>query len=101
MRLDNLNKKMYGIHKICFDCVIDMEAEIKRQGKWEEYVSQQQNANKNAKLDDLEKQIESWLNQRDSFVSEAGEVESWTEGDKSRMYEEIKQWISQQKDVKL
>jgi len=101
MRLDELNKKMYGIHKICFECVIDMEAEIKKQGKWEEYVSQQQNANKNAQLDDLEKRVEAWLNQRDSFVSESGEVESWSEGDKSKMYEEVKQWISQQKEVKL
>jgi len=101
MRVDDLNKKMYGIHKICFECVIDMEAEIKRQGKWKEYVSQQQNANKNAQLDDLEKRVEAWLNQKDSFISESGEVESWSEGDKTKMYEEVKQWILEQKQVTL
>ena len=78
-----------------------MEAEIKRQGKWLEYVSQQQKANKNAQLDDLEKRVEAWLNQRDSFVSESGEIESWSEGDKTKMYDEVKQWISQQKEVNL
>jgi hypothetical protein len=101
MRIDELNKKMYAIHQICFDCVIDMEAEIKKEGKWDEYVSNQRNANKNAQLDDLERQIESWLNQKDSFVSESGEVESWSEGDKTKMYEEVKQWIEEQKQVTL
>jgi len=101
MKADELNKKMYGIHKICFDCTIDMEGEIKRQGKWEEYVSEQRNANKNSELDDLEVAIEAWLNQKDSFVSEAGEIESWSQGNKSKMYEEVKQWIEEQKKVKL
>jgi len=101
MRLDSLNKKMYGIHGVCFDCTIEAEAEIKRQGKWEEYVNFQRNSNKNSELDDLEKRVESWLNQRDTFVSEAGDVESWSEGDKKKMYEEVKQWISQQKEQSL
>jgi hypothetical protein len=101
MKTDHLNKKMYGIHGKCFDCIIEMETEIKRLGKWDEYVSRQRNANKNAELDDLEKQIEEWLNQRDSFISESGEVESWTSGDKTKMYEEVKKWITEQKSISL
>lgn len=101
MRADNLNKKMYAIHQKCFDCVIDMEAEIKKQGKWQEYVSQQVNANKDASLDDFEQMVQSWLAQKDTFITESGEIESWNGGDKEKMYEEIKKWIQEQKQIKI
>jgi hypothetical protein len=29
--------KMYNIHKMCFDCVIDMEGKLKIEGKYNEY----------------------------------------------------------------
>ena len=32
-----LNKKMWPIHGKCFDCVIKMETELKRDGKFEDY----------------------------------------------------------------
>lgn len=101
MRLDNLNKKMYAIHQKCFDCVIDMEAEIKKQGKWQEYVSEQVNANKNASLEDFEEMVNTWLTQKDTFVSEAGHIESWNGGDKEKLHEEIKKWIAQQKQIRI
>ena len=32
-----INKKMWPIHGMCFDCVIKMETELKRDGKWDAY----------------------------------------------------------------
>ena len=58
MKLDNINKKMWAIHHKCFNCVIKMEAEIKRTGKWDEYEKQMLNNNKNAMVDDFEQSIE-------------------------------------------
>ena len=40
MKITDLNKKMWSIHSMCFNCVIKMEAEIKRTGKWDEYEKQ-------------------------------------------------------------
>ncbi len=31
------DKPFYNIHKMCFNCVIDMEAKLRKEGKWEEY----------------------------------------------------------------
>ena len=31
------DKPFYNIHKMCFNCVIDFEHELKKTGKWEEY----------------------------------------------------------------
>ena len=36
MKTTTLNKKMWPIHKMCFDCVITMETELKRTGGYEE-----------------------------------------------------------------
>lgn len=90
IKINDLNKKMWGIHKKCFDCVIKMETEIKRQGKWDEYCAGIMNRNKNAELDDLEAALEQWVDEEDSFVSEQGEVEKWGGGDKKAIYKQVK-----------
>ena len=101
MRADDINKKMYSIHKRCLDCVIEMEAKIKLEGKWDEYAKNQMNANKNAALEDFEKALEAWMQERDTFVSEAGDIESWTGGDKKKMFEEIKANLDKLKKVDI
>lgn len=90
MKINDLNKKMYSIHQMCLDCVIDMEAKIKLEGKWDEYAKNVMNSNKNASLEEFEQAIDSWMQDKDTFVSEAGDIESWSGGDKTKMYEEIK-----------
>ena len=81
MKLDNINKKMWAIHHKCFNCVIKMEAEIKRTGKWDEYEKQMLNNNKNAMVDDFEQSIEEFYKmQVESYVTEQGDIESWSGG---------------------
>lgn len=93
MKIDEYNKKMWAIHQKCFDCVIKMESEIKRQGKWKEYESGVMNENKDAMLDDLERALENWVDEKDTFVSESGEVEKWGGGDKTSVYKQVKEEI--------
>lgn len=102
MKSHEINKKMYSIHSKCFDCVIEMEAQIKREGRWEEYSKEIINSNKNASLEDIEKAIDSWYNEKDeSFVSENGEIENWGGGNKSKVYEEIKNQLEKAKAFKI
>jgi hypothetical protein len=78
---DNINKKMWAIHHKCFDCVLEMEMEIKRSGKWDEYEKQMMNNNKNAMLDDFETSFEEFINSKaESYMTEAGDMESWSGG---------------------
>jgi len=101
MKVNEYNKKMWPIHQKCFECVVKMESELKRTGKYEEYVSNIGNSNKNAILDDLELALENWLEEKDTFVSESGEVEKWGGGDKSAVYKEVKEQIAKlkQRDI--
>lgn len=97
MKIDEYNKKMWAIHQMCFDCVIKMESEMKRLGKWDEYCSNIMNRNKNAELDDLEKALEDWMQESETFVSEAGEIEKWGGGDKKAIYRQVKEEIAELK----
>jgi hypothetical protein len=81
MKGNDLNKKMWTIHHMCFDCVIEMEAKIKREGKWDEYEKQMMNDNKNSMVDDFETSIEEFLKmQNESYFTEQGDIESWGGG---------------------
>lgn len=90
MASNDLNKKMWSIHNKCFDCVIEMEAKIKLDGKWDEYQSQMMNLNKDAMVDDFEKAIEEFYSSKnESYVTEQGDIETWSGGKINE--EEIKQ----------
>jgi len=72
------DKPFYNIHKKCFDCVIDMEHELQKQGKWEEY---QRNI-KNNEIDNQIVEFKNWIEEKmsesnNSFVTEDGVVEKW------------------------
>jgi hypothetical protein len=81
MKSNDLNKKMFNIHGKCFDCVVEMEAKIKREGKWDEYEKGMMNANKNAMVDDFEKAFTEYITSKnESYFTEAGDMESWSGG---------------------
>jgi len=81
MKSIDINKKMFNIHGKCFDCVVEMEAKIKFEGKWDEYEKGMMNKNKNAMVDDFESSIEEFYKmQTESYFTEAGDVESWKGG---------------------
>ncbi len=95
MKADELNKKMYSLHKVCLNCVVDMEAKLKLEGKYEEYEKNILNMNKNASLEEFEMALDSWLEEKDTFVTEQGDIESWQGGDKTQVYQELKKKIEE------
>jgi hypothetical protein len=101
MKSTNLNKQMYAVQGMCYDCVIENEHKIRVQGKWNEYRSEQLTANKNSGLKDFEAAVESWYNEKDQFFTEAGDTENWNQGDKKKAYEEIKERIEEMRNIKL
>ena len=98
MKLDTLNKKMYSIHGICFNCTIDMEHELRKSGKYEEYEKAQQIANKNSLLEEIEAAIDDWYQEKDSYVTEDGDVQSWEGGNKDEIYKKLKDGLSKAKE---
>ena len=73
----HLAKKMYKIHKMCFDCVVDMEADLRKAGLYEEYEKQMMKGNIEAWATGLESWVKESLNETMTFVTEEGDVEDW------------------------
>ena len=89
--------KMYKIHKKCFNCVMDMEMDVKLNGDFESYERNIVANNAESYLKDLEHHLLELLNTSNSqFVSEKGEVERWKGGlNKEVMEKEIKQKLKE------
>jgi len=73
-----MDKQFYNIHTMCFDCVVDMEHELKKQGKFEAY----ENKIHNDEIDNKIKEYKLWINEKvnesnEGFITEAGDVEQW------------------------
>jgi len=102
MRGDRLNKKMWPIHKMCFDCVIMMETELKRNGQYEEYTRSLITGGVKAHIKDLEDvMLELALNDNnESFITEAGDIEKWAgKGiDKQKITTELQEYIQKLKE---
>jgi hypothetical protein len=101
--INRLDKVMYPIHSICFDCVIKHETKLKIEGKFEEY---QINMNKQSlayHLKEMENALLELLmsNSEESFVTEAGDIETWKNNNTSTklLIEGIQEYIQKIKDI--
>ena len=101
MKSTSLNKKMWPIHKMCFDCVITMETNLKREGKFEEYVRELTTRGVKTYIKDLEEALIDMASEsNESFVTEAGDIEKWAgKGvDNVKLTEELQEYIQKLKD---
>lgn len=83
----HLDEKMWAIHKTCFNCVIDMEHEIMKTGKWEEYEKTKMLANVNSYFKEMEDVIKEFTKEHTTkaHVTEDGLVERWKDVSKDRL----------------
>jgi hypothetical protein len=102
MKNHNLNKKMWPLHKMCFDCVVVIETELKRTGQYEEYVRNLTTRGVKTYIVELESALLELAleDSNEEFVTEQGDVEKWAgKGiDKQKLTEEIQEYIQKLKD---
>ena len=102
MKNHNLNKKMWPLHKMCFDCVIVMETELKRTGQYEEYVRNLTTRGVKTYITELESALLELAleDSNEEFVTEQGDIEKWAgKGiDKQKLTQEIQEYIQKLKD---
>ena len=77
----HLDKKVFPAYQKCFDCVVDYEAQLKKEGKSEEYFKNLRNSHIQSAIDKYKDFMEDRMKQsNDNFVTEAGDVENWKGG---------------------
>ena len=65
-------------HRKCYDCVIEMETQLKIKGLWETYQTKIQNTDIDNFIKDYTNFVMSKLEESNmGFVTEAGDVERW------------------------
>ena len=96
------DKVFYNIHKMCFDCVIDFEAQLRKEGKWEEYQRKIKNDEIDNRIAEFKLYIKEKLEEgNDSFISESGEVEKWVgKVNKEKVEEHVKEVIEYLESLK-
>ena len=76
------DEKMRVIHGMCVDCVIDMEHELKKQGKYEEYERKKMTENATAWLkraeQDVEMLKETYTKASSTVMNADGRLEHWS-----------------------
>jgi DNA-directed RNA polymerase subunit M/transcription elongation factor TFIIS len=78
---NHLDKKVYPAYQKCFNCVVDYEEELRKQGKSKEYFDKLHNNNIDKVLDKYKSFVKDQLKEsNDNFVTEAGDVENWKGG---------------------
>jgi hypothetical protein len=102
MKNYELNKKMYSIHKMCFDCVIEFETKLKVEGTYKEYERNLINKGLDVYIKELEDfMLELALNSNEeSFITEAGDIEKWSGGniDKQTIINDLAEYINSLKE---
>jgi len=73
----HLHKKMYNIHGICFDCTVKYEDNLKKAGLYEAYQKRMMQGNMKAFAEDIEAWVLDSINDKDTFVTEQGDIEDW------------------------
>lgn len=78
----HLAQKMYKIHKMCFDCVIDYEAELRKAGLYESYEKNMMQGSMKAFARDVEQWVLETVMSTNTFVTEQGDIEDWNSNNK-------------------
>jgi len=103
MKSTTLNKKMWPIHGNCFECVINMETELKRNGQYDEYARKLTHRGVEVHIKEMEDALMELAlmgNENDDFITEAGDVEKWTGNGvaKEQITKDLQEYIQKLKD---
>jgi len=98
----HLDKKWYNMYKRCYNCQVDFEYELQKQGLWEEYEKFIYNSD----IEGMIEQFSIWINEEienesnQGFVTEAGDVEKWVGSSKNKLLESKEEAIKYLQSLK-
>ena len=81
----HLDKRWYVLYGHCFNCQVDVEHKLRKEGKLEEVEQQITNDHVDGMTKDFEVWFNELLNTNDSFVTEQGDIEKWDGSGKEQL----------------
>jgi len=99
----HLDTKVFPAYQKCFDCVVDYEAELQKQGKSKEYFDDIHNKH----ISNIQKEYKSFIQEKlnegsNSYITERGDKEDWKGGlDKEKLAKELQEGIEFLENLKI
>ena len=90
------------MYRRCFNCQIDFETNLRKSGLWEEYEKNIINSDIDHTIKDYTKWMDEIINNdtNDSFITEAGDIESWVGSSKKKLLENKEETIKYLQNLK-
>ena len=91
------DKRFYIQYHKCYDCILQLEGKLRRNGAWDEYQKTIHNADIDGVKKDFTTFVESLLTESNQgFITEAGDVEQWKSGgmDKELLKKQLDETIN-------
>jgi hypothetical protein len=98
-----LDKKVFPAYQKCFDCIIDYETQLAKEGKSEEYFKGLRNQHIDKVIGEFKNFSQDFMNQsNDNYVTENGELESWRGGfDKTKLRDSVEETLEFLEKLKI
>jgi len=96
----HLDKRWFVMYGHCFDCQVNFEANLKKEGKLQDFENQVINDNIDGASKDLEVWFNELINEKQEFITEAGDIEKWDGSGKQQLLkykEEALEYLQKQK----
>jgi len=99
----HLDTKVFPAYQKCFDCVVDYEAQLEKEGKSEEYFKGLRNQHIQSTIDSYTEFMKDRIKESNAnWVTEAGDVEDWKGGkSKEELEHELQEGIEFLKNMKI
>ena len=84
----HLDKKVFPAYQKCFDCVVDYEAQLQKEGKLEEFHQDLRNQHVDNAINGFKEfMVNAMEESNQNYVTEAGDVENWKGGKSKEEFE--------------
>lgn len=99
----HLDVKVFPAYQKCFDCVVDYEAQLQKEGKAEEYFNDMHNQ----RITNIQSEYEAFMKEKmeegsNGYITERGDKENWKGGfDKSFLNEELQKGLEFLENLKV
>jgi len=96
----HLDKKWFVMYGHCFNCQVDFEAKLKKEGRMEDFEKEIINQHLDGTIQDFEIWFDEMINEKSQFITEAGDIEKWDGSGKEQLLkykEEALEYLKNQK----
>ena len=99
----HLDKKVFPAYQKCFDCVVDHEEQLRKEGKDQKYFDEMHNTH----INNVQKEYEAFIQEKliessESYITERGDKENWKGGfSKENLEKELQEGLEFLENLKV